>query len=51
MDNIPPPAPEIAWAMLSDCCAAVEDAIMPVVLCHKNIMCVFVEKLEKKDRN
>ena len=28
IDRMPPPAPLMAWAMLSDCCAAVEDAIV-----------------------
>ena len=27
IDKIPPPAPEIAWAILSDCCAVVEAII------------------------
>ena len=28
IDKTPPPAPEIACAMLSDCCAAVDEAIV-----------------------
>lgn len=28
IDRMPPPAPLTAWAMLSDCCAAVDEAMI-----------------------
>jgi ssDNA-binding Zn-finger/Zn-ribbon topoisomerase 1 len=33
---MPPPAPESAWATLSDCCAAVEEAILN---CDTDLKC------------